>query len=187
MIFQVFLSLLRWGQQLNFHPHLHIALSGGGITHTGNFIETRHKGFLIPEKVIAKKWCPFIKETFNGNGNAISAQYETVGDLMGVLMVLCNSGILQISGERGENKLLKDDTVSIHLNPVLSSYLEIGYTTRGKVHTLSLQDALLKIRSYKVFIDLLKWEKMNYIYQSALKSAGDNLNEATQSAIDEIA
>lgn len=83
--------------------------------------------------------------------------------------------------------MLKDDTVSIHLNPVLSSYLEIGYTARGKTHTLSLQDALLNIRSYKVFNDLLKWEKMNYLYQSALKSAGDNPNEATQAAIDEIA
>ena len=28
---------------------------------------------------------------------------------------------------------------------------------------------------------------MNYLYQSALKSGGDNPNEATQAAIDEIA
>lgn len=111
---------------------------------------------------------------------------ETVGDLMGVLMILCNSGILQISGERGEDKLLKDDTVSIHLNLVLSSYLEIGYTTREKAHKLSFQDALLNIRNYKIFNDLLKLKKMNFIYQSALKSAGDNPNEATQTAIDEI-
>lgn len=104
-----------WGQQMNFHPHLHIALSGGGINPAGNFIETRRKGFIIPEQVIAKmfrgkyldslkkyhdsgklsfngkcaplrnsynwqefidtlyskKWCPFVKETFNGNGNAL--------------------------------------------------------------------------------------------------------------------
>ena len=123
----------------------------------------------------------------NGSDTA-GLRLETVGDLMGVLMVLCNSGILQISGERGEDKMLKDNnTVSIHLNPVLSSYLEIGYTTRGKAHTLSLQDALLNIRSYKVFNDLLKWEKMNYIYQSVLESAGDNPNEATKAAINEIA
>lgn len=122
----------------------------------------------------------------NGSDNA-GLRLETVGDLMGVLMVLCNSGILQISGERGEDKILKDDTVSIHLNSVLSSYLEIRYTARGKAHTLSLQDTLLNIRSYKIFNDLLKWEKMNYLYQSALKSAGDNPNEATQAAIDEIA
>lgn len=121
----------------------------------------------------------------NGSDTA-GLRLETVGDLMGVLMVLCNSGILQISGERGDDNLLKDNTVSIHLNLVLSSYLEIGYNSRGKAHTLALQDALLNIRSYKVFNDLLKWEKMNYIYQGALKSAGDNPNEATQVAIDEI-
>ena len=46
---------------------------------------------------------------------------------------------------------------------------------------------MLNIRSYKVFNDLLKWEKMNYLYQSALKSAGDNPNKATQVAIGEIA
>ena len=122
----------------------------------------------------------------NGIGNA-GMRLETVGDLMGILMVLCDSGIIQISGERGEDKILKADTVSIHLNPILSSYLEIGYIAKGKTHTLSLQDTLLNIRSYKVFNDLLKWEKMNYICQSALKSAGDNPNEATQAAIDEIA
>ena len=38
-----------------------------------------------------------------------------------------------------------------------------------------------------MFNDLLKWEKMNYLYQSTLKSAGDNPNEATQAAIEEIA
>lgn len=122
----------------------------------------------------------------NGSDTA-GLRLETVGDLMGVLMVLCNSGILQITGERGEDKLLKDETISIQFNPILSSYLEFGYTSKGKEHTLSLQDALLNIRSYKVFNDLLKWEKMNFIYQSALKSVGKNPNEATQAAIDEIA
>lgn len=109
------LSVLHtWGQKLNFHPHIHVCLSGGGITPSGKFAETRHKGFLIPEPVIAdmfrgkylcalkklydagklelsgapdltdqerwkhyinrlfsKKWLPFVKETFNGKGNAI--------------------------------------------------------------------------------------------------------------------
>lgn len=103
-----------WGQKLNFHPHIHVCLSGGGLTKAGKFVETRHKGFLIPEAVIAsmfrgkflcslkkmyesgtlnlygieylwdpvqwksyidrlfnKRWLPFVKETFNGNGNAI--------------------------------------------------------------------------------------------------------------------
>ena len=104
-----------WGQQLNYHPHLHVCLSGGGLTPDGHFIRTKHKGFIIPVKVLGKlfrgkflgrlkalhkdgrlvytggasklknsyewkefldrlysvNWLPFLKETFNGNGNAI--------------------------------------------------------------------------------------------------------------------
>lgn len=104
-----------WGQKLTFHPHLHVMLSGGGLTASGQFIETRHKGFIIPVKVLGKlfrgkflaelkqlhgsgklclsglacalqepsswksfidrlysmPWLPFVKETFNGNGNAV--------------------------------------------------------------------------------------------------------------------
>lgn len=40
--------------------------------------------------------------------------------------------------------------------------------------------------NHKVFNDLLKWEKMNFIYQSALKSAGNNPHDATKAAIEEI-
>ena len=105
-----------WGQKMNFHPHLHVMLSGGGLTPSGQFKETRHKGFIIPVKVLGKlfrgkflaglkqlnfsgqlslsglagaledpvvwkelidylysrPWLPFVKETFNGNGNAVT-------------------------------------------------------------------------------------------------------------------
>ena len=104
-----------WGQQLNLHPHLHTMISGGGLNRNNQFIETKHKGFIIPvatigkmfrgkymaalkqlndtdklsfkndcehlrnryswkefiDRIYDKQWLPFIKETFNGNGNAI--------------------------------------------------------------------------------------------------------------------
>ena len=104
-----------WGQKLNYHPHLHVMFSGGGLTRDGRFLQTRHKGFIIPQPVLASmfrgkflaelgklhdagklifmgpceklrnsyewkafldglyacKWLPFLKETFNGNGNAV--------------------------------------------------------------------------------------------------------------------
>lgn len=109
------LSILHtWGQTLSFHPHIHVCISGGGITPAGKFKESDHKSFFIPQPVLAsvfrgkymaslknlyakgvlnisqfpelqdpqgwqnfidklygKKWLPFIKETFNGRGNAI--------------------------------------------------------------------------------------------------------------------
>lgn len=125
-----------WGQKLSFHPHLHVCISGGGITPAGQFVETRHKGFFLPTAVIAslfrgkylcalknlyakgrldlshtverkdptvfqafadhlfqKPWIPFVKETFNGKGNAIRylARYS-------YRTAIANSRITGISG-----------------------------------------------------------------------------------------
>jgi len=105
-----------WGQKLNFHPHLHVMLSGGGLTPAGQLVQAKRKGFIIPKQVLSKvfrgkfmeklkyyrknnllsftgkaselqdsdrwqrlidrlykkEWLPFLKETFNGNGNAVA-------------------------------------------------------------------------------------------------------------------
>lgn len=50
----IILVLHTWGQQLNYHPHLHCCLSGGGLTESGQFTESRHKGFLLPVEAIGK-------------------------------------------------------------------------------------------------------------------------------------
>lgn len=103
-----------WGQALNFHPHIHCIISGGGLTPDGHFVKCGGS-FFVPVRVLGKvfrgkflaalrklyaggglfftgacsklrnsyewapfcnalyekEWCPFIKETFNGSGNAI--------------------------------------------------------------------------------------------------------------------
>ena len=103
-----------WGQELNYHPHIHCIVSAGGLT-SDHKLKTSSDKFFIPIKVMRnvfkgkflfylKKlyssdelifpgaleylsnprdwhdllnllysidWCPYIKETFNGFGNAI--------------------------------------------------------------------------------------------------------------------
>ena len=103
-----------WGQTLNFHPHIHCIVSGGGLSDDHKLRKCGEK-FFIPVHVMAKMfrgkflaylqkyyaaeklafsssctelqnsyswnefrdslykkdWCPYIKETFNGFGNAI--------------------------------------------------------------------------------------------------------------------
>ena len=103
-----------WGQKLNFHPHIHCIVSGGGLS-KGQKLKVCGSRFFIPAKVLAAKfrgkflpsldalyragrlsfsascsflqkpaswsalrdtlyntaWCPDIRETFNGFGNAI--------------------------------------------------------------------------------------------------------------------
>lgn len=103
-----------WGQELNYHPHIHCIVSAGGLT-PDHRLRTSSDKFFIPVRVMRnvfkgkflfylKKlydsdelifpgaigylsnpgdwhylldllysidWCPYIKETFNGFGNAI--------------------------------------------------------------------------------------------------------------------
>ena len=103
-----------WGQTLNFHPHIHCIVSGGGLS-VDNKLRKCGEKFFIPVHVMSKvfrgkflfylqkyytsvkfvfssscaelrnsyswnkfrdslykkDWCPYIKETFNGFGNAI--------------------------------------------------------------------------------------------------------------------
>ena len=103
-----------WGQDLQFHPHIHCIVSGAGLSDSCHLVGGSEK-FLIPVKVLGAKfkgkfldalqqsyrskelfipedckrlkrdyewnlyrnslylkdWCPYIKETFNGFGNAI--------------------------------------------------------------------------------------------------------------------
>lgn len=110
-----------WSSRMEFHPHVHMILSGGGLTSDKEFKEAPVKNenkFFIPENVVAAKfrgkmiaglqeafsnpkihlnlpsspegsledpqkwknfcndlyntkWVAYLKETFNGNGNAI--------------------------------------------------------------------------------------------------------------------
>jgi len=103
-----------WGQKLDYHPHIHCIVTGGGLT-PSNVFKVSNSVFFIPVRVLSKKfhgkfmallkdeynkgslyfsasirhlegtqgwnsfvgtlydkeWIPFIKETFNGQGNAI--------------------------------------------------------------------------------------------------------------------
>lgn len=103
-----------WGQTLNYHPHIHCIVSGGGLTNDLK-LKKSSADFFLPVKVMSRlfrgkfmaalqelydsnqlhfssscsnlsckehwdsfrdrlyrtEWCPYIKETFNGFGNAI--------------------------------------------------------------------------------------------------------------------
>jgi hypothetical protein len=66
-----FIMLLHtWGQNLDFHPHVHCIVTGGGLTELNKW-ETRGKKFFIPVKVLSKmfreKFLRYLKEAYTGN------------------------------------------------------------------------------------------------------------------------
>lgn len=127
-----------WGQTLNYHPHIHCIVTGGGLTKDYR-LKTSSDKFFIPVKVLGskfrgkflaclnsyqrqgrlvlpssceglrnsyawaqyrdglykKEWCPYIKETFNGFGNAI----EYLGRYTHRIAIT-NSRIISVSGRK---------------------------------------------------------------------------------------
>ena len=127
-----------WGQTLNYHPHIHCIVTGGGLTKDYR-LKTSPARFFIPVKVLGpkfrgkflayldsyqrqgrlvlpssceglrnpyawaqyrdglykKEWCLYIKETFNGFGNAI----EYLGRYTHRIAIT-NSRIISVSGRK---------------------------------------------------------------------------------------
>lgn len=111
---------------------------------------------------------------------------ETTSDLLGILMVLCDSGILQISGKRQKDYLLIPETVTITFNPLLAPFLEIKAITENEDCALSVKDAVLNIKNSELLEDLLKWEKMSFLLQGAIKVSKENPTKDDQKVIDEL-
>ncbi len=44
-----------WGQNLQFHPHIHMIVTGGGLTKEGNWRNSR-KNFFLPVRVLSSKF-----------------------------------------------------------------------------------------------------------------------------------
>lgn len=68
------------GQKLNYHPHIHTILSGGGLTKDKRFIEASHKGWLLPKAAMGKlfrgKFLDALKKLHDNNGLTFSGDCE---------------------------------------------------------------------------------------------------------------
>ena len=186
-----------WGQELNYHPHIHCIISGAGLSPSMQLINSRAK-FLIPVKVLGAKfrgkfldsldkyykagilvfpdsclklrnsyewkdfrnflykkdWCPFIKETFNGFGNAI--------DYLGRYthrIAISNSRIVSVDDSTvsfrardyrsGENK-----TVSLSHEEFIRRFL---------LHVLP--KGFQKIRYYGLLSNSAKKKRLNIVFR----------------------
>lgn len=50
-----FCILHTWSQSLDYHPHMHVVITGGGLTESNRWLSSK-KGFFIPVKVLSKKF-----------------------------------------------------------------------------------------------------------------------------------
>lgn len=138
---------------------------------------------MIPQPAQLERIAKALGVSYNALSDLDNAglRLQTVGDLMGILFVLFNTGILQMTGERGENNRYKPETVQIFVNPMLAPFIEVKHTTQAK-DNISINDLLLHIRDEQIFSDLLRWEQVCRACEDYKKLANESSNDARQSA-----
>ncbi len=104
-----------------------------------------------------------------------SFKLETRGDLMGLLIALCKSGVLIISGKRDRNSLLIPRTVVFEFNSIISKFF-----------TADIQNKIQFAPDEPLLLDFLKWEKQYRNYEKMFKKFSTSSNKAEFAALDEL-
>lgn len=104
-----------------------------------------------------------------------SFKVETRGDLMGLLINLCKSGVIVVKGKRDRNAALIPSTVSFEFVPIISKRFA---GKAEKNFSFESDEPLL--------VDFLKWEKLYHNYEKMLKKYSGSSNAADVAALEEL-
>ena len=136
-----------------------------------------------PQKPQIERLATALGISYNALSGNTDITLETVGDLMGILISLCNSQIIIVGGDREANDMLRPESIVIQLNPMLERFFEVSVLDRD-LHP-SLNEVLFRLTSPLLLNDFLTWEKMDYIHKKVTKA--DNPNEDEKALIADIA
>ncbi len=120
--------------------------------------------------------------SFALSGIENNIRLETMGDFMGLLIMLCKTHIVTIQGERGEDEALKSETVTFQVNPFISHF----FNAKADNQSIDADGISYLLKSNNIFNDILKWEKINYGYEKMLIKYSDTSDEAIHKALTEM-
>jgi len=181
-----FTSILHtWGQNLMFHPHVHIIVPGGGLTETGKWKQSSKK-FFIPVKVMAKlfrgKFMAALKEMRHELEGA--EDYHAWQKLLNTLYdkdwyVYCkrpfktNNSVLQYLGRYTHRIAISNNRIlDIENNKVSFKWRDYKGGNKKKVMTLTANEFIrrfllhilppkfTKIRHYGFLASIVKAKKL---------------------------
>ena len=113
-------------------------------------------------------------------------RFDTVGDMMGLLISWHKSGILTIQGKRDEDHKIQMETAHLVPNPVLERYLALKWTDGKKEKAVDWNSFHLDICGYAMLRDLLNWEQYYYIYTQSARFMTENADEETKKNYTEL-
>lgn len=91
-------------------------------------------------------------------------QLETVGDLMGLIIMLANHDLIQIDGDRGDDHALKPESLRISFsrkNPLYKLF-DVQVKSGENEMDMELNNVAFRIKNSEVVERLIKWERVRH-------------------------
>ena len=107
---------------------------------------------------------------------------ETIGDFMGLLIMLIKTKIVVVEGERDRDDLYKADTVSFKVNPLISQFFNANTSEKE----FNASDIMYYLKRNNILDDILNWEKINYGYEKCAAKYSDTPDKNTQAALEQL-
>ncbi len=107
---------------------------------------------------------------------------ETIGDFMGLLIMLIKTKIVVVNGERGADDIYKPETVSFKVNPLISQFFNANISEKE----FNAKDIMYHLKRKNLLQDFLSWEKLNYGYEKCAAKYSDTPDKNTQAALEQL-
>ena len=122
------------------------------------------------------------KENIKRAGFENNIRLETIGDFMGLMIMLIKANIVLIDGEREEDDEYKPETVSFKINPLITKFFKAN---AGDTE-YNADDVLCRLKQENLLKDILRWEKINYGYEKCAAKYSDTPDKETLNVLDSL-
>lgn len=107
---------------------------------------------------------------------------ETVGDFMGLMIMLIKTKIVSINGEREESGMINADTAQFVINPFITNFFD----AKSDKSELSANTLLYYLKNENILSDILKWERINHRYEKCAAEICDTSDKELINILEEL-
>ena len=107
---------------------------------------------------------------------------ETVGDFMGLMIMLIKTKIVYINGAREENGMINADTAEFVINPFITNFFD----AKTNKANLSANTLLYYLNNENILSNILKWERINHRYEKCAAETCDTSDKELINILEEL-
>lgn len=129
---------------------------------------------MIPKEEQIKKIADALSVSYYALAGTESIKFpETKGDLVGLIIMLFKTGIIEITGEKDKDNHLSPKTARLKLNPDIT----VQFSAFLGKEAVDVDNVMLKMKDGSDWENLICWVNLYHDYNKALEEQNENMND----------